>query len=202
MTRPVSITALLLAALLLAGCSSQPVSQAGVQSPAASDAGSPGATGPASPDATPSSGAPSASAAAPAPTPVPATAPPPKPGNPTFALVIDASGSTVKTTDTYAITWTSPGGVADKFLVYGLPECLRDAKKYDGKPCIVAGMTIPAAHLVLLASAAGGARTVRVSWPTSGTGRPPYSAILMRATNSIGKSIFTIVHSEMVCLAC
>lgn len=207
MRRPVSIVALALTALLVVGCSAQPVSQAGVESPAASDGSSPApsaaASAGASPADTSSPAAPSASTSAPTPTPAPVTGPPPKPADPTWVLVSEVPDSSGKSTETYQVSWTEPNGAASKFLVYGLPECLLSLKKYDGTPCVVPGMKIPVAHLVLLGSAAGDARSMNVSWKTDGGAGPAkYQTILMRATNSLGKSIFTIVHAENVCFGC
>ena len=43
----------------------------------------------------------------------------------------------------YEITWTSPDERRPEFLVYGVTKCLREAKKNDGKPCLVRGMPSP-----------------------------------------------------------
>jgi hypothetical protein len=195
------VAGVVLVVVLIASCSSQPVSEATDRPSVATsvEAGSgeapsvPPSSSPASQSSPPS---------APSSTPVPADAPPPKPGNPTFKLVKETANGTGGFSDEYRITWTSPRDVADSFRVYGLPECLRNAKKYDGKPCVVRGMRIPADHLDLLATAPGDARSVDVKWDIGETGPPPYSAVLIRATNSAGDSIFTIVHSENVCFGC
>jgi len=127
---------------------------------------------------------------------------PPKPGDPTFTLVSETPNASGTTTERYEITWTEPDGVASAFLVYGLTECLRYAKENDGTPCVVRGMRISRDTLVLLGQVPGDARSMTVSWETSGEGPGPYASILIRATNSIGDSIFTIVHSETVCFEC
>jgi hypothetical protein len=41
-----------------------------------------------------------------------------------------------------------------------------------------------------------------VSWEQGEAGPGPYQSILIRATNSFGDSIFTIVHTEDVCYQC
>ncbi len=74
-------------------------------------------------------------------------------------------------TDTYKITWTEPDGVADSFLVYGLPDCLRDQKKFDGKPCVVKGMKIPADKLTLLGVAPGDQRSMTITWDVGEVGQ-------------------------------
>ena len=158
--------------------------------------------GTATPAPSASAETPSAEVTKPPATPVAAKGPPPKPGNPTFKLVKETPGAGGTTTQEYRITWTEPKGVADAFLVYGLPDCLRDQKKFDGKPCVVRGMKIPADKLVQLGVAPGDERSMKVSWDIGEIGPGPYSAILIRATNAKGDSIFTIVKSYDVCYAC
>jgi hypothetical protein len=63
-------------------------------------------------------------------------------------------------------------------------------------------MPIPRDSLALLAQAPGVARTIDVTWQVPKSGREPYAAVLIRATNPAGDSIFTIVHSEDVCVRC
>jgi hypothetical protein len=189
------VTALLVTALL-AGCSATPVSQA------TSLAATPGATATAASDAPPEE-SPTESQASPVPAtpaPLPPTEVPPKPGDPTFTLTGSTPNDNGTTTDQYTITWTEPAGVASAFLVYGMTVCLRDSKAFDGQPCVVRGMKISRDTLVLLGQVPGDARSMTVSWE-AGEG-PAYWAILMRATNAIGDSIFTIVHSEDVCFQC
>jgi hypothetical protein len=197
--------AVLAAATILAGCSAGPVSQAttlpGTTAPSAS--------APPSEAAPPSAWAPSASVAgsatptagpassAPAPTGVP-----PRPGTPTFTLVKETPKTGGGATVEHEITWTSPDGAASEFLVYGVTKCLRYAKKYDGTPCVVRGMPIPRSNLTLIDRAPGDARSITVSWDMGELDPGPYQAILIRATNSFGDSIFTIVHSEDVCFGC
>jgi hypothetical protein len=195
--RPRRLAAVALGALLvLGGCSSGPVSQAGVASPTAAAPAQAASTEPsAAGSVTPSA----STAATPAPTP---NGPPPKPGNPTFELVKQTPKGGGQSTEEYEITWTSPEGAATSFLVYGVTDCLRYAKKYDGKPCVVRGMKIAKDKLVLLATAPADARSITVSWDVGEIDIPPYAAILIRATNDLGDSIFTIVHSENVCWEC
>lgn len=80
--------------------------------------------------------------------------------------------------------------------------CLRDGKQFDGKPCVARGMKIPRAPLVLIGRAPADVRSIRVAWDLGEIGPGPYWSILMRATNSFGDSIFTIVQTENVCYQC
>jgi hypothetical protein len=134
--------------------------------------------------------------------PVAVKGPPPKPGNPTFKLVKETPGAGGTSTVEYKITWTEPKGVADSFLVFGLPDCLRYSQAFDNKPCVARGMRIPVDKLVQIGVAPGDQRSLNVSWDIDEVGPGPYSAILMRATNAKGNSIFTIVHSDDVCFKC
>ena len=158
-------TALLLAAALLAAilaaCSSAP--QSGVTastSPATAAPSTAPATGvpPDAPSAAPSE------AVAPAPAPGATTGIPPKPGKVTFKEVerTDLKGGMTRVTS--RVTWTSPAGVATDFTVFGVTECLRYAKRYDNKPCVVKGMRIPKDALELIAKVPGSARSVDISW--------------------------------------
>jgi hypothetical protein len=83
-----------------------------------------------------------------------------------------------------------------------LPDCLRDQAKFDGKPCVVKGMKIPADKLTLLGVASGDQRSTTVTWDVGVVDVAPYSTVLIRAKNSKGPSIFTIVHSDDVCHGC
>ena len=192
--------AVLLAGGILAGCSAGPVSQA---TTVPNDGPSAAASLPtAEPSAEPSAAErPSVTPAPTKPAPTP-TDVPPKPGKPTFTLVSDTpragGGSTVE----YEITWTSPTGLASEFLVYGVTVCLRDGKEFQDKPCVARGMKIPRASLELIGRAPGDARSIRVRWDRDEMGPGPYWSILMRATNSFGNSIFTIVQTENVCYQC
>ena len=188
--------AVLLAGGILAGCSAGPVSQA---TTVPNDGPSAAAS---LPTAEPSAAeTPSVTPAPTKPAPTP-TDVPPKPGKPTFTLVSDTpragGGSTVE----YEITWTSPTGLASEFLVYGVTVCLRDGKEFQDKPCVARGMKIPRASLELIGRAPGDARSIRVRWDRDEMGPGPYWSILMRATNSFGNSIFTIVQTENVCYQC
>ena len=137
--------ALLASAAILAGCSAGPVSQATTLpvsgAPGAGDRHPPRPSRapvhrhpPRPPRSQPRAAAPTSP---PAPTGVP-----PKPGNPTWTLTKEtptADGVTVE----HEVSWTEPDGAASGFLVYGVTECLRDAKKNHGNPCLVKGMKIP-----------------------------------------------------------
>ena len=76
------------------------------------------------------------------------------------------------------------------------------SKKYDGKPCVARGMRIPADKMTQLASRRATSGRLTISWDIDEMGPGPYSAVLMRATNAKGNSIFTIVHSDDVCFKC
>ena len=196
MRRRIGSLATLVAVLTLAACSTSAVSQA------TSLASTPASSGDTStaPSAEPSEDA-VASVAPATPTSIP-DAPPPKPGDPTWTLANETTDASGKTTTTYEITWTEPDGAASAFLVYGMTVCLRDEAKYDGQPCVVRGMKIDKDTLIQIGQAPGDARAIRVSWESSGEGPGPYPAILLRATNAAGDSIFTIVHSNTVCFQC
>jgi hypothetical protein len=198
-----TVTALLATIVLVAACSSKPVSQATEQSAAPAATAAPSASAETgqgdgagqSPEAPPATAAPAISIA---------PGVPPKPGSPTWVLLDQATDTATGTiTERYRVTWTEPEAVADQFLVFGVKGCLREAKKYDGKPCVVKGMPIPKDTLVQLGAAPGDARELEVEIEVpAGAGPPPYGAILIRATNGSEKSIFTIVHSEDVCWKC
>jgi hypothetical protein len=103
---------------------------------------------------------------------------------------------------THRITWQAADGEATAFPVFGVKTCLRASKANNGTPCVVKGMKIPRDALVQLAKAGGADRSIDVDWVVPKSGKPPYSAVLIRATNDAGDSIFTIVHSEDVCWRC
>jgi hypothetical protein len=199
MTPRAGAVAALLLAVALAGCgSSQPSSAA--EDVSATTAPS---TAPASVEPSASAEPPSEEAPSTTPTAVAARKVPPKPGNPTFKR-IDTKPAAAKGmfTETYRITWTEPDGVADSFLVYGMADCLRYSKQHDGEPCVVRGMPIDADTLTLLGVAPGDKRSMEVSWDVGEVDVPPYWTILIRAANSKGNSIFTIVKSYDVCFKC
>ena len=186
-------------ALVLGACSAQPVSEVtDVPQPPTSDAP---ASAQAESAAPPSEPTPSDATAA-TPTPAPANAPPGKPTGTTFAIVSEQPGDNGGTKETHRITWQAPEGEATAFLVYGVKDCLRASKAHNGTPCVVKGMKIPRSSLVQIAEAGGGDRSIDVDWVVPASGRQPYAAILLRATNAAGDSIFTIVHSEDVCWRC
>ena len=197
-------TTVVLAACLLTGCASEPVSNvtdrgetptpaATAPAPGAS-AGSPSRGGP-----TPGVDAPSSAPASPAATP---GEPPPKPGDPTFTLSRQTLNADGTVTEEHTITWTSPDGAASAFLLYGLTDCLRYSAEFNGQPCVVRGMRIPKELQVLIGQVPGDARSMTVTWELGEIGPPPYWSILIRATGPGGDSIFTIVHSEDVCFEC
>jgi hypothetical protein len=196
--------AVLAAGSLLAGCSAGPVSQA-TTLPATAVPVEEATPSSSAQSSTAAAGSPAAPTASPASPPSPAVIPtgvPPKPGDPTWKLVKETpkagGGSTVE----YEVTWTAPEGIASEFLAYGVTECLRSEKKYNGKPCLVPGMKIARSTLDLIGRAPGDARKMTVTWDQNEVGPSLYWSILLRATNSFGDSIFTIVHSEDVCYGC
>lgn len=186
------IVAVTLAAVLVAGCSSAPVSQ--VRTTAIpSTAPAPASEGPAT--ARPVVTDPPVETATPEPAATPGI--PPKPGKVTIKKVAETA-----TRRTSRLTWTSPDGAATEFRVYGVTECLRTSPKNQGKPCVVKGMRIPKDTLKVLATVPGNQRTVDVSWKVPQIGPGPYYAILIRASNPAGDSIFTIAWSDKVCAGC
>jgi hypothetical protein len=195
------ILAILTIAASSAACWGASISPAPTAPPAASNVPSGVATLPSlSPTASPSV---EASTPSPAASPAASTGTaPPKPADPTFDLIKQTPAGEETTKLEYRITWSSPEGVATSFLIYGVTRCLRQSEEYDYKPCVVRGMKIPADALELIKKVPGNMRTTTISWEVSGIDPEPYSAILIRATNDSGDSIFTIVHSEDVCIGC
>jgi hypothetical protein len=194
------VLAVLLVAVSLAGCgSSQPSSLAEDVSTTPAPSTPVASTDPSASEV--ASGRPPASSE-PA-TPGVAQREPPKPGRPTFKHVDSKPGpEKYTTTETFRITWTEPKGAAESFLVYGLEDCPRYSKQNNDTPCVVRGMPIDVAKLTLLSTVPGDKRSTTVSWDVGEIAVPPYSAILMRAVNDAGKSIFTIVKSYPVCFKC
>jgi hypothetical protein len=190
------IAALLIAGLV-AACSATPVSNVSTAPETAPPASVPASV---APTTAPASDGPTS--APPTATPTPPLAEPGKPTGTTYELVskqpLDGGGRR----ETHRITWKAPAGQATAFLVYGVKDCLRAQKKFNGKPCVIRGMPIPRDSLALLAQAPGAARSIDVTWQVPKSGRQPYAAVLIRATNPAGDSIFTIVHSENVCVRC
>jgi hypothetical protein len=196
------LVAVLVGAALLGACSEQPVSQAvatslpGTAAPETSPSGVPPSDGPAS---SPDQGAPDGTDT---PTAAPGRGIPDKPAKVTFREV-DREDLGVGTQQvTFRLTWSAPDGVADQFLVYGITRCLREEKAFDGKPCVVKGMRIPRQVQELIATVPGSDRSVDVSWQEGEIGLGPYAAVLIRATNDLGASIFTIAWSADVCWQC
>ncbi len=195
-------TSLLFVAVLMAACSGEPQSQA-----RASEAPSGAPASEAAQSEVPASEpaateAPSEAVATPEPSPSPATTAPPKPADVTWKQVGTQALAGGQTRVTHRITWTAPVGGATSFSVYGVTDCLRNAKKYDGKPCVVKGMRIPKASLRLIAEVPGSLRTVDIAWKEGEAGPGPYGAVLVRASNAAGDSIFTIAWSAAVCWQC
>lgn len=196
----VRVAVLVLAAALAGACSQRPSSQA-------VDSGSSGA--PATPIASPSAVPPTEAPTSPPATPsaAPAASPPPpgipdKPGDITYEEVDVEPLANGMTRYTYRIEWTAPEGVATSFTVVGVTECLRYAKAYDGKPCLVKGMRIPKGVQEVIAKVAGTERSVDIRWKQGELDLAPWPSILIRASNDAGDSIFAIVWSDTVCWRC
>ncbi len=204
--------ALLLLAALAAGCqqpdpttsttvTTSPVAAVSTSGPGAAASSS---TAPATPAPSPSPSPTPVPTPSPTPKPTPKPAVPPKPASTTWNLVgskVSADNTTV--TLTYRATWSEPAGAATKFLLYGVTRCLREAAANDNTPCIVRGMPIPRDSLVLLGTAPGDARTMTIHWTRyTGAGPDPYWSYLIRASNSAGNSIFTILATQDVCWQC
>jgi hypothetical protein len=195
---------LLLAAALAGACSAQPVSEV-------TQSGGPAASAPTSPDpatgsAAPPSDAPGSAQASPeaTPTTTPATNPgvPGKPGDVTWKRIKDEALGGGRHRLTFRITWTAPKGVAQRFTVVGVTECLRDAKAFNDKPCLVKGMRIPKGVQEVVAQVPGTERSVDISWKVGELDPGPYRSILIRASNDAGDSIFAIAWSDTVCWHC
>ena len=203
-TRPAAVrfVGLLLASALLAACSSGPQSQTTAsEGPSAVPASAVPSEGPAS--AEPASEVPSEAVATPAPTAEPTPlAVPPKPAKVTWKQIGSKALPGGETRESYRLAWTAQEGLATTFAVYGVTRCLREAAKDAGKPCVVKGMKIPKSALKLIAQVPGSARTVDIAWKVGEIGPGPYSAVLIRATNGAGDSIFTIAWSAEVCVKC
>jgi hypothetical protein len=67
---------------------------------------------------------------------------------------------------------------------------------------VIKGMRIPKSTLVQLAEAPGTDRSIDIDWTVPKSGKNPYAAILIRARNAAGDSIFTIAFSDSVCWGC
>jgi hypothetical protein len=187
-------------ALLVGACSAQPVSEVGT----APDTGTPSPLSSARPESeAPSAepGAASAGATA-ASSSAPVGSPPDKPAGTTFAIVSEQPTDGGGVRQTHRITWNAPDGQATAFVVYGVKTCLRSSARNNGTPCVIKGMRVPREALVKLAEAAGTDRSIDVAWLVPKSGKEPYPAVLIRATNGTGDSIFAIVHSEDVCVGC
>jgi hypothetical protein len=193
-----------LMAVLVAACSAQPVSEVTVApEPPSSNvpdtdipaSGAPASTAP--PSTTPASSAPTAT-----PTLAPADAPPSKPTGTKLVIVSEQPAQNGGVLQTHRLTWDAPDGEASSFLVYGVRDCLRASKANDGTPCVIKGMRIPKTALVQLAEAPGTDRSVDIDWTVPASGKAPYAAVLIRARNAAGDSIFTIAFSDYVCWGC
>lgn len=196
------LIALLLVSMLMGACSGGPQSQAiESEGPSAAAASAVPSVAPAS--AVPASEAPSEALVTPEPTTAPTPlAVPPKPAKVTWKQLGSKALAGGQMREGYRVTWTAPEGVATSFAVYGVTACLRDAKKYNEKPCLVKGMKIPKSTLKLIAQVPGSARSVDIAWKVGEIGPGPYSAVLIRASNDAGDSIFTIAWSADVCWQC
>lgn len=198
--RPLII--LLLVTTLLGACSGGPQSQA-IESGGPSVAPASAAPSVAPPSAEPASEAPSEAPLTPEPTTAPTSlAVPAKPAKVTWKPLGSQALAGGQTRERYRVSWTAPDGAATSFTVFGVTTCLREAKQYNEKPCLVKGMKIPKSTLKLIAQVPGSARTVDIAWKVGEIGPGPYFAVLVRASNDAGDSIFTIAWSADVCWQC
>jgi hypothetical protein len=202
-TASLRLLAIALLAVLLAACAGGPQSQAteASEAPTATPASDvPPSTEPAS--AEPGSEAPSEAATPDASADASPLAIPPKPSKVTWKELSSRPLAGGLTRESYRISWTAPDGAAATFKVYGVTTCLRDEKRFDGKPCVVKGMKIPKGTLKLLAQVPGSARSVDIAWKVGEIGPGPYAAVLVRASNDAGNSTFAIAWSAAVCWQC
>lgn len=197
-----SLIALLLVSTLMGACSGGAQSQA-IESEGASAAPASAVPSVAPASAEPASEAPSETLVAPEPTTAPTPlAVPPRPAKVTWKQMGSKALAGGQARESYRVTWTAPEGVATSFTVYGVTACLREAKKYNEKPCLVKGMKIPKSTLKLIAQVPGSARSIDIAWKVGEIGPGPYSAVLVRASNDAGDSIFAIAWSADVCWQC
>ena len=204
------VAVLLGMAVLMGACSASPQSGSTETQAPTTSTGAPanptaGPTVPAAATTTPSPSTTPAVAPTDAPIPAPTAAPwtglPPKPGNATWTL-LEQTPIPTGIRERYRLAWTEPAGAATTFIAYGVTDCLRYAKRYDGAPCVVKGMAIPKARLVEIGRTPGADRQMVIAYERGGAGPGPYAAILVRAVNGAGRSIFTIAWSEDVCYGC
>jgi hypothetical protein len=190
--------------LVVGACSAQPVSEVTVApEPPSSDVPAsevPASAPPAS--ISPESSPPASDAPTATPTVAPADAPPGKPTGTKLVIVSEQPAPNGGVIQTHRLTWEAPAGEASSFLVYGVKDCLRASKANDGTPCVIKGMRIPKSTLVKLAEAPGTDRSIDIDWTVPASGKVPYAAILIRARNAAGDSIFTIAFSNYVCWGC
>jgi hypothetical protein len=196
---------LIAAIVLLAGaCSAQPVSEVTV-APEPPSSEVPASDLPASappPSAATESGPPASDAPTATPTLAPADAPPGKPTGTKLVIVSEQPAPNGGVLQTHRLSWDAPEGEASSFLVYGVRDCLRASKANDGTPCVIKGMRIPKSTLVKLAEAPGTDRSIDIDWTVPASGKAPYAAVLIRARNAAGDSIFAIAFSDDVCWGC
>ena len=195
-----ALSAWLAVALLVGACSAGPISDVSSQPPTVPPSNAPSSVPPSEPPSVPVD-SPSATATA-TPTDAGPVGEPGKPTGTTFKRVGEQPHDGGGVRQTYQVTWKAPEGEATSFRIYGVKDCLRESKANDGKPCLIRGMPIPKKSLALLAEVPGALRSAEVSWAVPRSGKQPYAAVLIRALNDAGQSIFTIVHTEDVCWRC
>jgi len=110
------------------------------------------------------------------------------------------------------VTWTEPAGYATQFRLYGVKGCPNYAAKTNGKPCLVENMKLAAKDLELIKTVNGAARSITLTHTMEGEmcgdsiwcGAPhgSFGALVLRADNAYGQSVFTIVLSSDVCYDC
>ncbi|MEO5939839.1 MAG: hypothetical protein ABIZ72_02870 [Candidatus Limnocylindrales bacterium] len=134
---------------------------------------------------------------------------PPRPTTTFTASAGPGDGDTGGGTEIDKITWTSPPGYATEFRLYGLIGCLNQSPQTDGKPCLVAGMSLPAGGLELIRKAGGQSRSMTLTTQYTADDScglafwcGTYGALVLSAYNAYGHSKFAIVASQTVCWEC
>jgi hypothetical protein len=137
---------------------------------------------------------------------------PPKPVT-TYKVVSQkwsSSGSSSVEVD--KLTWTEPAGYATQFRLYGVKGCPNSSPKTNGQPCLVEHTKLPAKSLELIKTMSGSTRSITLTHTIPGEeceapiwcGAPhgSFGALVLRADNAYGSSVFAIVLSGDVCYDC
>jgi hypothetical protein len=110
------------------------------------------------------------------------------------------------------LTWTEPAGYATQFRLYGVKGCPNDSAKTDGKPCLVENMRLAAKNLELIQKVNGSTRSITLTHTMPGeecgntiwcgATHGSFGALVLRADNAYGQSVFAIVLSTDICHDC